>query len=349
MIFIMNNIKLSAISKALIFLAAILIIISLFVPVWIIYLDAPQYPEGLSLQIWSNKLAGDVDIINGLNHYIGMKTLHTDDFFEFKILPYILVAFAAFFAITALVGKRKLLYTSLISFILFGIVAMVDFWKWEYDYGHNLDPNAAIKVPGMTYQPPLFGFKQLLNFSAFSVPDIGGWLIVVAGLLLVVAVFVEIRILKKAKTKISLAVASIGLLMLTSCSSDGPVAINYNKDACDFCKMSISESRFASQFKTKKGRVYKFDDMSCMLEFLNSDNKQEVKSLYVGNYLNGQEWIDASVAWYVQHDDLRSPMGGNAAAFNSKEAAQEYADKNSVKVIDWTVLKGTNSGHEKAD
>jgi len=50
-------------------------------------------------------------------------------------------------------------------FVLFGIIAMVDFWRWEYDYGHDLDPNAAIIVPGMAYQPPLIGFKQLLNFK----------------------------------------------------------------------------------------------------------------------------------------------------------------------------------------
>ncbi|HQE13220.1 MAG TPA: hypothetical protein PLQ78_10750, partial [Flavipsychrobacter sp.] len=67
----MNN-KISARSKWLLFIAAAALVVSLFVPLWSIYLDAPQYPEGLSLQIWANKIAGDVDIINGLNHYIGM-------------------------------------------------------------------------------------------------------------------------------------------------------------------------------------------------------------------------------------------------------------------------------------
>jgi hypothetical protein len=53
---------------------------------------------------------------------------------------------------------------------------MIDFWLWEYDYGHNLNPNAPIIVPGMSYQPPLLGFKQLLNFGAYSYPDVGGWI-----------------------------------------------------------------------------------------------------------------------------------------------------------------------------
>lgn len=177
--------------------AVIFLVISLFVPIWSIYLDAPQYPEGLVLKIWANKIAGDVDIINGLNHYIGMKTLHSQDFIEFTILPYIITIYVIFFLIAAFYAKRKLLYTALVAFLLFGIVAMVDFWMWEYNYGHNLDPNAAIKVPGMAYQPPLVGFKQLLNFGAYSIPNIGGWLFVAAGALLVIASFTEIKKARK--------------------------------------------------------------------------------------------------------------------------------------------------------
>ena len=78
----------------LLIVAAILLGISIFVPLWHIDLDAPQYPEGLRLLIYPNKLAGDVEIINGLNHYIGMQTLHAENFVEFTVLPYIIVFFA---------------------------------------------------------------------------------------------------------------------------------------------------------------------------------------------------------------------------------------------------------------
>ena len=74
------------ISKGILVIAGALLVISLFNPIWRIELDAPQYPEGLMLQLHANKIGGDVDIINGLNHYIGMATLHTENFFEFKIL-----------------------------------------------------------------------------------------------------------------------------------------------------------------------------------------------------------------------------------------------------------------------
>ncbi len=176
-------------SQYLLIVASVFLAISIFVPIWKIDLDAPQYPEGLGLLIYSNKLAGDVEIINGLNHYIGMKTLHADDFIEFTVLPYIIGFFAIFSLVVALLKSKKLLTVLFSMFAIFGIVAMVDFWRWEYDYGHNLDPNAAIIVPGMAYQPPLIGFKQLLNFGAYSIPDIGGILFILAGLLMLASIW----------------------------------------------------------------------------------------------------------------------------------------------------------------
>lgn len=191
--------KITFFSKAVLVAGAIAMLVSLFLPIWSIYLDAPQYPEGLRLVIRANGVFGDVDIINGLNHYIGMKTIHNEDFLEFKILPYILVFFALFFAFSAFKSKKAWLNISFILFVIFGVLAMIDFYMWEYDYGHNLDPNAAIKVPGMAYQPPLIGFKQLLNFGAYSIPDIGGWIFVVCGVLLLISVLRENNILFKKK------------------------------------------------------------------------------------------------------------------------------------------------------
>src|SRR3546814_13433505 len=80
--------QISMITRSISILCGIALIIVIFVPIWRIQLDAPQYPEGLEMQIHANKLAGDVEIINGLNHYIGMRTLHKDDFIEFTVLPY---------------------------------------------------------------------------------------------------------------------------------------------------------------------------------------------------------------------------------------------------------------------
>ncbi len=183
-------------SKVMLLIAGLLFTSSLFVPMWRIELAAPQYPEGLTLQLHANKIAGDVDIINGLNHYIGMATLHTENFFEFKVLPYVFSAFALISFLLIFINKRKAVFGFLIVFVLFVVVAGVDFYRWNYEYGHNLNPDAAIKVPGMSYQPPLIGYKQLLNFGAYSIPDTGGWMLAGAGVLLATIVLKEFKFKK---------------------------------------------------------------------------------------------------------------------------------------------------------
>ena len=123
----MKENNLTILSKVLLVLVGLLFIGSLFVPMWRIELNAPQYPEGLMLQLHANKIGGDVDIINGLNHYIGMATLHTENFFEFKILPYIFGAFALISLILVFINNRKAVFGFLVVFVLFVILAGIDF------------------------------------------------------------------------------------------------------------------------------------------------------------------------------------------------------------------------------
>jgi copper chaperone NosL len=165
-----------------------------FLPVWKIILEAPQYPEGLGMKIWLTGLTGNIDQINGLNHYIGMKHIVEDNFWEFKVIPYVFAIVIAIGLFAAYLNNRKWLLSWLIILILFAIAAFVDFYIWEYDYGHNLDPTAAIKVEGMSYQPPLIGYKQLLNFLAGSLPDLGGYLVGLGGLLAVWVLYKELRV-----------------------------------------------------------------------------------------------------------------------------------------------------------
>ena len=195
LILVMNK-QLNKISRILLIISGLALLLVLYVPIWSIYLEAPQYPEGLSMSIYVNRIGGDIDIINGLNHYIGMKTIHANDFVEFSILSYCVVFFAALFLLTGWLANKRLFYLLSVLFIAFGVTAMVDFWRWEYDYGHNLNEEAAIKVPGMTYQPPLIGYKQLLNFGAYSYPDFGGYIFLFSGL---VILFVLFLLLKKKK------------------------------------------------------------------------------------------------------------------------------------------------------
>lgn len=328
-------------SQVLLFLSAIALSISIYVPIWRIELDAPQYPEGLMLQIFANKIGGQVDIINGLNHYIGMQTLHDENFIEFKLLPYIIGAYALLILLAGIVRKQKLLTFSFWAFFAFGVIAMVDFWRWEYNYGHNLDPNAAIIVPGMAYQPPLIGFKQLLNFGAYSVPDIGGWLFVTAGILILFALILESNY---CKTKIlkykvhSNLIAVFIALFLTSCNQSAPQPIKLNIDKCDYCSMTIADSRFGTELITKKGRCYKFDDLQCLLDYKKEKTSADIKIFYVNVYQGNNQFIEASKAFYVHSESLRSPMNGNFAAFISQEKAIKFAADNNSLVQIWNEI-----------
>ncbi len=192
-----TNKKLKPLHRAILAFSGVALLAVILLPIWRIELIAPQYPEGLELLIYSYKIAGQVDIINGLNHYIGMKELRTEDFIEFTVLPYIIGVYGLAFILVGLLARRRGLYILMGAFLLFGVVAMVDFYIWLHNYGHNLDPNAAIKVPGMAYQPPLIGYKQLLNFLAFSIPAIGGWIFIGCGVLLAYCTFSEWRLTKK--------------------------------------------------------------------------------------------------------------------------------------------------------
>lgn len=183
--------SLSKISKVLLIISAIGFAITIFVPIWSIYLSAPQYPEGLAMFIHANKITGEYEIINGLNHYIGMKEIHADEFWEFTILPYALAFFALLSLSAVLLNRKALLYTLTGIYMLFALGFVYDFWRWLYDYGHNLDPSAAIVVPGMSYQPPLIGYKQLLNFEVWSYPNIGGGLMIGIGAILLILAFIE--------------------------------------------------------------------------------------------------------------------------------------------------------------
>jgi copper chaperone NosL len=167
-------------------------------PLWAVYLQAPQYPEGLGMVIRVNDIVGlkpnDLNSINNLNHYIGMKRIEPDSISELRIMPYVVAGLMALGLAAALVGRRWMARAWVAIFAVVAVVGLADFYKWEYDYGHDLDfENAIIKVPGMNYQPPLIGSKQLLNFRATSLPDSGGYVLIGALALGVVAVLVDWR------------------------------------------------------------------------------------------------------------------------------------------------------------
>ena len=336
----MKTLRIQGWVRGVLILCGLGLIAVLFVPMWRIDLVAPQYPEGLMLLIHPHKLAGNVDIINGLNHYIGMKTLHTEDFIEFTVLPYIIAVFAALFIITAVVAKRKLLNGLCILFVAFGVLAMYDFWRWEYNYGHNLNPDAAIIVPGMAYQPPLIGFKQLLNFGAYSMPDIGGWIFIGVGALLLLAVFAEWKFAKKMKKNYAVATALLLATFSFSSCSVQPEPIKTGVDNCYFCKMTISDEKFGAELLTKKGKIYKFDDVHCILNYLKTKEvaTENIKDIYLTDFCGSHQLVNINQSSLLKSEMLRSPMAGNIAAFDNKDSLLKIQQRYPGAMVNWSDL-----------
>lgn len=159
---------------------SIVALMMLFVfPMWQITLFAPQYPDGVSMHIWINKIGGDspgtLQNINILNHYVGMKYIEPDAIPELKYFPIVVIGLAALGLMAAVINKPWGYLGWAVLMIVLSILAFYDFYLWEYDYGHNLSPTAPIKIPGASFQPPLFGTKQIINFTAKSFPHIGGY------------------------------------------------------------------------------------------------------------------------------------------------------------------------------
>ena len=164
-------------------------------PIWLIRLTAPQYRHGLSMSIWINKITGggefDLQNINLLNHYIGMKQIHAGSFPEFGFMPYILGFMILGALVTFILPRLGLVYLGIVNFCVTAVAGLYDFWKWEHEYGTTLDPGAAIQLPGVTYEPPLFACKQLMNFTACSWPHVGALILFAAGGLLGYIVYDE--------------------------------------------------------------------------------------------------------------------------------------------------------------
>lgn len=305
-----------------------------FTPLWQIQLWAPQYPEGLNMKIWIDHLSGAFDIINGLNHYIGMAMIREEMFPEFGFMIYVMGGLIALGLLSAFMGTRRWLWIYVITLCLGALAGLADFYRWSYEYGHNLDPHAAIQVPGMSYQPPIIGYKALLNFVAYSGPDIGGGIMIVSGVFSGILLGWEqfLRGRRKSPVKSSgvihaaaIVVTLFVTIMITSCER-GPEAMRYGKDECESCRMTISDQRFGCQIVTKKGRVFKFDDLCCMHDFVKDGAliEGDIHERYVGDFNRPNAFIPVQSAFFLR-GAVKSPMASNTPAFATE------AERDAVK------------------
>ena len=182
--------------RVLLVAAAALLVPVYVAPLWNLTMFAPQYQDGLRLDIYSYKLEGgnggqDVKEINVLNHYIGMRDLVAEDFTEFKWMPFVIGALALLFLRAAVHGRVRHLVDVVVLYLYFGAFSLWSFAYKLWSYGHNLDPKAAVTVA--PFMPPLFGFKQLANFEVYSYPGPASYGLLGAAALLFASVAVAWR------------------------------------------------------------------------------------------------------------------------------------------------------------
>jgi copper chaperone NosL len=338
-------------SRILILLASLALGLMYALPVWTINLEAPQYPEGLGMVIQINTIEGkkqhDLNNINNLNHYIGMRRIVPESIPELKIMPVMVAVLMVLGGLVALVGRKRALYAWAITLVAVSVVGMADFWKWEYDYGHNLDDeNAIIKIPGMSYQPPLIGSRQILNFTAHSWPGAGGWAAILAVMTTVVVAGAEWRrdkdeVESERESALSeherelddlptetstlgplrpTATMALVALVLAGCGEPESRPLSVGVDRCADCLMAVDVTGHGSELVTTTGKVYTFDSVECLTNYLLTYGGEEVvHSLWVTDFANPDDLVHAEDAHYLVSDALTSPMGLGVTAFSRIE------------------------------
>ena len=183
-------------SRLLLLAAAVLLAVTIFLPLWRIRLVAPQYREGLQLHIYAFQIVGgnhgqDLKEINNLNHYIGMRPIAQADFVEMKLVPFAFGVFVLLALRAAAIGRMVSVIDLVVLFVYFGLFSIGSFAYRLWVYGHDLDPHAPMRIDGFT--PVVIGSQKIANFWQSSLPQVGGIMLVVIGVIMVAAVWLSRR------------------------------------------------------------------------------------------------------------------------------------------------------------
>jgi len=369
-------------SRILILVASLALGLMYVFPIWRINLEAPQYPEGLGMVIQIDNIEGqkehDLSNINNLNHYIGMYPIEPDEIPELKLMPWIVAVLIGMGLLTSALGRRRLLYGWTALLVVVSVVGMADFYKWEYEYGHNLDTeNAIIKIPGMSYQPPLIGSRKILNFTAHSWPGTGGWAAILACMTAVAVAGVEWKRGRRdtdgepatpdpgggpdptgeddpvggddsvaagessgRSTSRELVGTAVLLILITGCGDPQPRALEPGTDSCEHCLMVLDADAHGTEMVTSTGVVHTFDSVECLISFLeNGDPRGRVHSLWVTDFGNPTKLVEAEKAYYLVSPALGSPMGLGITAFAREEDRDGAVHAFGGEPLNWRGVK----------
>jgi copper chaperone NosL len=112
------------------------------------------------------------------------------------------------------------------------------------------------------------------------------------------------------------------------------------KDACYTCKMTLMDKKFGAEVVTKKGKIYKFDDLNCLIAFIRSGNEAEdnIALQLVIDFSNPEKFIDTKQAYYSRSDQIKSPMSSHIAAFEKKDEVERYNKEWEGVILSWQEL-----------
>lgn len=175
--------------------AAILLLISLFLPWWQLKLEAPQYPAGLYVHAYVNHLQGDVGEIDGLNHYIGMRPLNEAAEFERTISIIGIIGLTLLILAAVFVHNRWAALLTLPALLLPAIF-LIDLQYWLANFGQNLDPTAPLSSSVKPFVPRVLGRSKIAQFGTIATPGPGLWLAIVASVLILIGLFFHRRAYK---------------------------------------------------------------------------------------------------------------------------------------------------------
>jgi copper chaperone NosL len=246
-----------------------------------------------------------------------MKAIDAASIPELKWMPWIVCLLIVAGLIVAWRGSYKTIFAWVVAYGVAAVAGLVDFYRWGYDYGHNLDPNAIIKIPGMTYQPPLIGTKQLLNFTAHSWPATGG---IAAGVAMVIAL---VALILAARGRRSIGVIAAAGVLATACAprANELVFTTDGKTACEYCGMAITDARTGGVVLTARGKKYQFDSVDCLASFA-AANHLPAGQIWVVDFENPGHLLRVSDAEFVAPPaGLSTGMGGSLIAVVSHRGA----------------------------
>jgi hypothetical protein len=183
-----NSLLTYQLPSAILVIAALLLMVSMFQPYWRITMTAPQYPKGLTVDVYVNHLEGDMAEIDGLNHYLGMPPLDEGGRFE-RTISIVALAILALLLVAATFIHNKWAAIFSLPALFWPIIFLADLWLILYTYGHSIDPESALGGAIEPFTPPILGTGKIAQFGTTAELQVGFYLALAAVVVILIGLW----------------------------------------------------------------------------------------------------------------------------------------------------------------